>query len=122
MSSLLISLLLVPIVLFAGESRLRDPFRPSVLEVSIKKARIGLEAAAVEEFRLVGIVWGTKQPRAMVEDKAGIGYILQRGMTVGADGGLVKEIQRDKVVIEENPTNRQALSPGREFILTLGHP
>lgn len=77
----------------------------------------------MEEYRLVGIIWGTQHPRAMIEDKAGIGYILERGMTVGVAGGRVREIQKDRVIIiEDRLTNLRGLARPREVILTLPKP
>jgi Tfp pilus assembly protein PilP len=107
---------------FAQQKVLRDPFRPPSLTGSVKKFKSGLQAGAVEEYRLVGIIWSGKQLRAMVEDKAGIGYILQRGMTIGADGGRVKEIYQDRIVIEENPQDKPGLIRSREVVLTLPAP
>jgi Tfp pilus assembly protein PilP len=94
-----------------------------VLERSQKRSRIGLEAGALEEYRLVGIIWGIQHPRAMIEDKAGIGYNLERGMTVGVEGGRVREIQKDRVVIiEERAASLQALVRPREVVLALPKP
>jgi type IV pilus assembly protein PilP len=114
-------LLLLPIgaTSLAGQLPLRDPFRPPPPPAAPKKPRTGLQAMAIEEYRLVGIVLAGKQFRAMVEDKSGIGYLLRPGTMLGSEGGRVKEIQRDRVIIEEILQGRGVTSQRREVVLSL---
>jgi len=42
---------------------------------------------------------------AMVQDASGKGYTLKKGMPVGSEGGFVKDIFRDKVIIQQNVVN-----------------
>ncbi len=46
-------------------------------------------------------------PRAMVEDSAGLGFILLPGTPIGPNGGVVTEIKPRQVVVEEWPTSAQ---------------
>lgn len=83
----------------------RDPFRPPSIQ-----ARTGtrsrdnlspLERFELGQLKVVGIVWDVKEPRAMVEDSAGLGYTILVGTPIGASEGRVKGIHRDQVVVEE---------------------
>ena len=83
----------------------RDPFRPPSVQ-----ARTGtrsrdnlspLERFELGQLKLVGIVWDVKEPRAMIEDSAGLGYTILVGTPIGASEGRVKGIHRDQVVVEE---------------------
>jgi Tfp pilus assembly protein PilP len=83
----------------------RDPFRPPSIQ-----ARTGtrsrdnlspLERFELGQLKLVGIVWDVKEPRAMIEDNAGLGYTILVGTPIGGSEGRVKGIHRDQVVVEE---------------------
>ena len=83
----------------------RDPFRPPTIQ-----ARTGtrsrdnlspLERFELGQLKVVGIVWDVKEPRAMIEDNAGLGYTILVGTPIGASEGRVKGIHRDQVVVEE---------------------
>jgi Tfp pilus assembly protein PilP len=83
----------------------RDPFRPPSIQ-----ARTGtrsrdnlspLERFELGQLKVVGIVWDVKEPRAMIEDSAGLGYTILVGTPIGASEGRVKGIHRDQVVVEE---------------------
>jgi type IV pilus assembly protein PilP len=83
----------------------RDPFRPPSIQ-----ARSGtrprdnlspLERFELGQLKVVGIVWDVKEPRAMIEDSAGLGYTILVGTPIGASEGRVKGIHRDQVVVEE---------------------
>jgi Tfp pilus assembly protein PilP len=43
--------------------------------------------------------------RALVEDGAGLGYIIQNGTPIGMRGGHVISILKDKVQVEEYTVN-----------------
>ena len=84
----------------------RDPFRPMTLRVKTETTRkrenlSPLERFELSQLKLVGIVWDTKDPRAMVEDSGGLGYVVKVGTPIGANDGKVKAIYRNEVVVEE---------------------
>jgi len=84
----------------------RDPFRPMTLQTKVDYTRTRENLSPLERFelsqlKLVGIVWDIKDPRAMVEDNAGLGYTLKVGTPIGRNDGKVKAIQRNEVVVEE---------------------
>jgi type IV pilus assembly protein PilP len=84
----------------------RDPFRPMTLrgktDVARKRENLSpLERLELSQLKLVGIVWDTKDPRAMVEDSGGLGYVVKVGTPIGTNDGKVKAIYRNEVVVEE---------------------
>lgn len=83
----------------------RDPFRPMTLRTRVgTRARADLsplERVDLSQLKIVGIVWEIKQPRAMVEDSAGLGYIVKVGTPIGINEGTVKAIHRNQIVVEE---------------------
>lgn len=89
----------------------RDPFRPLGLGKSVAKippqCREGnlspLQKVTISQLKLVGIIWNIGEPRAMVEDTAGLSYVIKRGTSIGEcqKEGKVKAIRLREVVIEE---------------------
>lgn len=55
----------------------------------------------VSQFRLIGVVTGGKDNRAMVVDPNGRGYVLKVGMTVGKNLGRVTAINAGGVDVLE---------------------
>ncbi|MSP39108.1 MAG: hypothetical protein EXR70_11510 [Deltaproteobacteria bacterium] len=84
---------------------MRDPFRPLTLRAKVNtRARENLsplEQLDLSQLKLVGIVWDIKDPRAMVEDGAGLGYVVKVGTPIGNNDGKVKAIHRNQIVVEE---------------------
>jgi hypothetical protein len=58
------------------------------------------------ESGLKAIMWGELGRRAMVEDSAGKGYIVAVGTPAGERNGVIKEIQNDRLVIEQQLWNK----------------
>lgn len=82
----------------------RDPFRPPKLGASgaTAEARTPLERYELGQLRLVAVVYGGTQSRAVVEDDQGLGYIVKIGTRIGPNGGEVAMIDRGKVVVRED--------------------
>ncbi len=101
----------------------RDPFRPFVLELRRKRRRrenlSPLERVEVTQLKLVGIIWDIPEPRAMVEDTAGLGYVIKIGTPIGRNDGKVKVIAPKEVVIEENFFDFYGTKKSREVKLRL---
>jgi len=83
----------------------RDPFRPLSLKTKpvqrSREALSPLERYDLGQLKLVGIVWDVEEPRAMVEDDAGLGYTIKVGTPIGPNEGKIKSIQPTEVVVEE---------------------
>ena len=101
----------------------RDPFRPFVLELRPKRRRrenlSPLERVQVSQLKLVGIIWDIPEPRAMVEDAAGLGYVIKIGTPIGRNDGTVKVIAPKEVVVEEIFFDFYGAKKSREVKLRL---
>jgi type IV pilus assembly protein PilP len=81
----------------------RDPFRPPRAgSVRSGGPQTPLQRYEIGQLRLVAVIYDTREPRAVVEDDQGLGYIVKVGTPVGPNGGLVREIQRGRVLISED--------------------
>lgn len=81
----------------------RDPFRPPRANQTTNagEARSPLQRYDIGQLKLVAVIYNASEPRAVVEDDAGLGYIVKVGTPIGANGGAVKAIERAKVRIQE---------------------
>jgi len=83
----------------------RDPFRPMNLRTkTAPRARENLsplERFELGQLKIVGIIWDLKEPRALIEDTAGLGYVVKVGTPMGSNDGTVKVIRRNEVIVEE---------------------
>lgn len=73
---------------FVESDRNRDPFRSFVSELKSKVPMVAQRAVImpntpVEDMRLIAIISGISQPRAMLVDEKGVGYVTARGDFVG---------------------------------------
>ena len=89
-----------------------DPFKPFIIarrapaETGVPKVTrqlTPLQKMPLSEIQsgLKAIIWGELGSKALVEDAAGKGYVLQEGTYVGQNDGIVKKILQDRIVIEE---------------------
>ncbi len=84
----------------------RDPFEPLV---SAKKATAVVEEVTLtplqkynlEQLRLIGVIIGKGEPRAMVVAPDGKSYVLKKGVKVGGNEGVVIDITPEAVHVEE---------------------
>ncbi|MFA7384459.1 MAG: hypothetical protein WC001_13520, partial [Desulfurivibrionaceae bacterium] len=77
-------------------------------EIMKAEAKANAELTGTRKFEpaqliLVAIVSGKRGFLAMVQDSAGIGYVLRKGTKVG-ENGEVTQITQDKVIIEQTKT------------------
>ncbi len=83
----------------------RDPFQAPMKSQAKRRPRENLsplERYEIGQLSLVGVVWDIKDPRAMVEDSAGLGYVVRVGTPIGPNEGKIKQIKPAEVVIEES--------------------
>jgi type IV pilus assembly protein PilP len=101
----------------------RDPFRPFTLNTrSHNRPRENLsplERYELGQLRLVGVVWHVKEPSAMIEDSAGLGYVVKVGTPIGANDGKVKAIKPDEIIIEETYIDLFGAKKRRELNIKL---
>jgi type IV pilus assembly protein PilP len=101
----------------------RDPFRPlSLKPKAALRARENLsplERYDLGQLKLVAIIWDIKEPKAMVEDATGLGYIVKLGTLIGPNEGKVKAIKPNEVVIEESLVDFYGAKKAQEISMKL---
>lgn len=97
-----------PISLEASMS-LRDPFRRPALKAGEGKDEGGkvpeLERYSVDEFKLVGVITGTRKNKAMLVTPDGKMHIVSESARIGHRHGIIRKIAPGKVDIEEKSVN-----------------
>jgi type IV pilus assembly protein PilP len=78
-----------------------------------------LERFDLGQLKIVGIVWDIKEPRAMIEDAAGLGYVVKIGTPIGSNDGKVKAIRRDHVIVEESYEDAYGARKRRDVSMKL---
>ena len=81
----------------------RDPFRPPRANSTTAQGevRTPLQRYDIGQLKLVAVIYNANEPRAVVEDDAGLGYIVRVGTPIGSNGGSVKAIEHGKVRVQE---------------------
>lgn len=104
----------------------RDPFFSPLYRVTeqapmIDEARTPLQRLDLGQFKVVGILLETGEPKALIEDNSGLGYIVTPGTLIGPKGGVIKAIEPGRILVEEYEIDfygkRQALE--RELSLAV---
>lgn len=82
----------------------RDPFR-SFMAAGPKDdddtPKTPLQRYDLDQYDLVGVIWGIERPRALVHDPEGIGHVVEIGTYIGKNWGKVTQITSSGVVITE---------------------
>ena len=78
-----------------------SPFHTAQKQVVVKEAKTPLQRFDLGQLRLVGVVWEMQQPKALIEDSGGLGYIVEAGTLIGSNGGVIKLIEPRRIVVEE---------------------
>lgn len=90
-----------------------DPFKPlfgrgaervAPAKKMVKKKRLPLtplQRVDLSQLKLVGIIISPAGNKALVEEPSGKGYIVSKGTYIGTNFGHVKQILKDKVIVEE---------------------
>lgn len=60
-----------------------------------------LEKVALSQLKLTAIIRSSSINRGLVSDATGKGYVVQPGTYIGLNSGKVVQIERDRIVIEE---------------------
>ena len=84
----------------------RDPFRTFIESVTEKKERAAAPVTPLQNYdlntlRLVGIMMLPGKKVAIIEDPSGKGYHVKVGTHIGLNDGVVVEILKDEVIVEE---------------------
>lgn len=80
----------------------RDPFQPFKFNSNLKLSLTSpLEKWDIEEFSIIGILWGGKEPRAMIKDPDGQMHTVNRKTKIGKNNGQVIKIREGEIVVLE---------------------
>ena len=60
-----------------------------------------LQKIELSQLRLTGIILATSGHRGLVQESTGKGHIVKVGTDIGARGGKVVSILKDRVIVEE---------------------
>lgn len=102
----------------------RDPFLPRLgmgpgKPACAEELKTPLQSYEVGQLKLVGVIWNLEEPRALVEDSAGMGYIVTPGTAIGSSCGAVKEIKPGRVIVEEYYYDFYGERQTREVLMEL---
>jgi type IV pilus assembly protein PilP len=101
----------------------RNPFRPPGLPAKNRRPSrenlSPLERYELGQLKLVGIVWDAKEPKAMVEDSAGLGYVVKVGTAIGNNDGRIRAINKNEIVIKETLIDFYGERKDREVTMRL---
>ena len=99
----------------------RDPFRSLILGLKEKKVAglTPLQLRSLGELKVIGIMWEGKSYVAMIETPDSKGYLVREGVLVGPDGGVVRKITAESVIIEEVFTDFHGRKKTKKTVLGL---
>lgn len=82
----------------------RDPFR-SFMAAGARDdddtPRTPLQRYDLDQYALVGVIWGIDRPRALVQDPEKVGHVIEIGTYIGKNWGKVTQISNSGVVVTE---------------------
>jgi len=84
----------------------RDPFvsfssKGEELASEEQTALLPLQRYDLGELKMVGVIWGSKGPKALVEDAVGEGYTVSIGERIGRSSGVVTQITDTEITVRE---------------------
>ena len=98
----------------------RDPFRPPRAGTAqTGEPRTPLQRYEIGQLHLVAIIYDTRDPRAVVEDDQKLGYIVKVGTPIGPNGGVVRAIERGRVVVAEQAVDYYGEQRANEVTMEL---
>ncbi len=108
----------------ASAKGVRDPFRPFTLDLQPKKVAddaflTPLQRYDLQQLKVVGVLLDIEPPRAMVQDDAGMGYIVTPGTLIGRQSGIVTDVQDRQVIVEETYVDFYGREQVRRVILEM---
>ena len=99
-----------------------DPFRSYVRRQVTFDPEAGsspLERFDLTQLTVMGIIWGLEEPRALVRDPTGKGYIVKAGTPIGKNKGRILRIEDNKVVVKETYLDHLDRATTKEVDLEL---
>ena len=104
--------------------RERDPFRPFTLDLrpreTVNEAFLTpLQRYDLQQLTVVGVLLDLEPPRAMVQDDAGMGYIVTPGTFIGRRNGVVTDVQHRQIIVEETYVDFYGREQVNKAVLTM---
>ena len=99
-----------------------DPFKSYIRrEVTLENEETSspLERFDLSQLIVMGIIWGVDEPRALVKDPTGKGYIVKAGTPIGKNKGRILRIEDNKVVVKETYLDHLDRATTKEVELEL---
>ena len=104
-----------PIIADEQSMQIRNPFRgfsDTIIAENLMRQKVQEEAGSAElqlpeqlynskDYRVIGVITGTADPKAYVVDPAGNRFVLRRGSLIGNNNGSISSIRRDGVEVYE---------------------
>jgi Tfp pilus assembly protein PilP len=100
--------------------KLRDPFLIPTLRNTSPSQKNELENNPIGSFKLLGVLIGINEPRALIQGPSGETYLLTENRKIGSQGGFVKKINPDSIVIREKETNLMGIEEIIDTPIPLG--
>jgi type IV pilus assembly protein PilP len=79
----------------------RDPFLPALGKNVASFAANPLESFDLVQFQVRGLIIGLGEPKALVAAPDGKAYILKTGLRIGKSNGVIRDINRERILVEE---------------------
>jgi len=99
-----------------------DPFRSYVrrqVTLDNEEGSSPLERFDLSQLIVMGIIWGVEEPRALIKDPTGKGYIVRTGTPIGKNKGRILRIEDNKVVVKETYLDHLDRATTKEVELEL---
>ena len=109
-----------------------DPFRPFAPSVEVAPVgrsgqsnnrsyseQLPIQSFEAAKFKVVGIVAGLKENKALLIDPNGKGYVVQEGMLLGSNDGRITRITSSAVEVVERFKDDSGRFRKRKVVLTL---
>lgn len=121
----------IPVRRYEGK---RNPFSPLITLVKKQKiivattrpvkrdAQTTLEKIALEQLTLTAIFKNTQGYKAIVEEDAGKGHIVEKGTFIGTRGGRIQSITADRIIIVEQTVDPKGKIFTHKIELKLASP
>ena len=81
--------------------------------------QLPIQSFEVSRFKVAGIIAGLKENRALILDPNGKGYVVQQGMLIGNNSGVITRITASSVEVVERFKDEKGKTRKRTIMLTL---
>lgn len=99
-----------------------DPFKSYIrrqVTLENEDSSSPLERFDLSQLIVMGIIWGVDEPRALIKDPTGKGYIVRTGTPIGKNKGRILRIEDNKVVVKETYLDHLDRATTKEVELEL---